>query len=73
MDSLDISNNKIHKTLRELMDYKRSDKGGKTNHHNFSNCYLEIFYKQRNRIKNFLVISLVTNNLNLASKIKKND
>jgi len=69
MNTFYISNSKINTKLKELMDYYGSDKGGKTNHHNFANYYSEIFYNQRHKIKNFLEIGLGTNNVNLASNM----
>ena len=71
LDFFYISNNKINKELKNLMDLYGSDKGGKTGHHNFAFYYSEIFNDKKNKIKNFLEIGLGTNNINLASNMGK--
>ena len=51
------------------MNFYGSDKGGKNNHHNYSEYYSEIFFHKRKKIKNFLEIGLGTNNTNLPSNM----
>ena len=65
------SNSSINSKLTNLMNYYGSDKGGKNDHHNYSNYYSEIFFNRRKEIKNFLEIGLGTNNVNLASNMGK--
>ena len=55
--------------LTELMNFYGSDKGGKNNHHNYSNYYSELFYNNRKKIKNFLEIGLGTNDVSMASNM----
>ena len=55
--------------LTDLMNLYGSDKGGKNNHHNYSEYYSDIFFHKRKRIKNFLEIGLGTNNTNMASNM----
>ena len=55
--------------LTDLMNLYGSDKGGKNNHHNYSEYYSDIFFHKRKRIKNFLEIGLGTNNINMASNM----
>jgi len=55
--------------LTDLMNLYGSDKGGKNNHHNYSEYYSDILFHKRKRIKNFLEIGLGTNNVNLASNM----
>lgn len=55
--------------LTDLMNFHGSDKGGKNNHHNYSEYYSEIFFYKRKKIKNFLEIGLGTNNTNLPSNM----
>ena len=50
-----ISNFSSNQKLTKLMNQYGSDKGGKNNHHNYSDYYSEIFYNSRNSIKNFLI------------------
>ena len=65
------SNSSINSKLTDLMNYYGSDKGGKNDHHNYSNYYSEIFFNRRKEIKNFLEIGLGTNNVDLASNMGK--
>ena len=58
--------------LTDLMNLYGSDKGGKNNHHNYSEYYSQIFYNKKNKIKNFLEIGLGTNNTELASNMGEN-
>ena len=55
--------------LTDLMNLYGSDKGGKNNHHNYSEYYSDIFFHKRKSIKNFLEIGLGTNNTNMASNM----
>jgi hypothetical protein len=64
-----IVNAKNDQTLKKLMDYYGSDKGGKNNHHNFTDYYSEIFYSKRQSVKNFLEVGLGTNNENIPSNM----
>ena len=57
--------------LTELMNLYGSDKGGRNNHHNYSDYYSELFFNQRKRIKNFLEIGLGTNDISMASNMGK--
>jgi len=66
-----ISNFTTNPKLTELMNYYGSDKGGRNNHHNYSEYYSEIFYQKRNEIKNFLEIGLGTSNEKLPSNMGK--
>ena len=65
------TNSSVNSKLTELMNYYGSDKGGKNNHHNYSDYYSEIFFNRRKEVKNFLEIGLGTNNVNLASNMGK--
>ena len=56
--------------LTKLMDYYGSDKGGKSNHHNYTNYYSELFLYRKNEIKNFLEVGLGTNNQNFLIILK---
>ena len=67
-----LSNSKIDKKLTELMNFYGSDKGGKSNHHNYSNYYSELFFCNRSKIKNFLEVGLGTNNLTVPSNMGAN-
>ena len=58
--------------LTNLMNLYGSDKGGKNNHHNYSDFYSELFFNKRKEIKNFLEIGLGTNNTNMPSNMGKN-
>ena len=51
------------------MNHYGSDKGGKNNHHNYSDYYSEIFFHKRKEVKNFLEIGLGTNNVDMASNM----
>ena len=62
-------NSSSNSKLTELMNLHGSDKGGKNNHHNYSEYYSEIFFNKRKEIKNFLEIGLGTNNINLPSNM----
>jgi hypothetical protein len=53
------------------MNFYGSDKGGRNNHHNYSDYYSELFFNQRKRIKNFLEIGLGTNDISMASNMGK--
>tara|TARA_B100000959_G_scaffold37625_1_gene36318 strand:+ start:182 stop:886 length:705 start_codon:yes stop_codon:yes gene_type:complete len=64
-----IVNSNSNSKLTELMNLYGSDKGGKNNHHNYSEFYSEIFFNKRKDVKNFLEIGLGTNNENLASSM----
>ncbi len=66
-----ISNFTTNPKLTELMNYYGSDKGGRNNHHNYSEYYSEIFYQKRSEIKNFLEIGLGTSNEKLPSNMGK--
>ncbi len=65
------SNTSVNLKLTELMNFYGSDKGGKNNHHNYSNYYSEIFFNKRKEVKNFLEIGLGTNNVNMVSNMGK--
>ena len=65
------TNSSVNSKLTELMNYYGSVKGGKNNHHNYSDYYSEIFFNKRKDVKNFLEIGLGTNNVNLASNMGK--
>ena len=64
-----ITNSNSNSKLTELMNYYGSDKGGKNNHHNYTDFYSEIFFHRRNEIKSFLEIGLGTNNVNIPSNM----
>ena len=64
-----LSNSRNNKKLTDLMNFYGSDKGGKNNHHNFSNYYSEIFFHKKNNIKNFLEVGLGTNNTDVLSNM----
>ena len=64
-----VVNSSANLKLTELMNLYGSDKGGKNDHHNYSEYYSEIFFNNRKKIKNFLEIGLGTNNVNLASNM----
>ena len=64
-----VSNSKSNETLTNLMNLHGSDKGGKNNHHNYSNYYSELFYNNKNNIENFLEIGLGSNNENIPSNM----
>lgn len=65
-------NSSINSKLTKLMNLYGSDKGGKNNHHNYSEFYSELFFNRRKDIKNFLEIGLGTNNTNLPSNMGEN-
>ena len=64
-----VVNSSANSRLTELMNLHGSDKGGKNDHHNYSEYYSEIFFNNRKQIKNFLEIGLGTNNVKLASNM----
>ncbi len=64
-----ISNSTINNKLTELMNFYGSDKGGKNNHHNYTNYYSDLFTHRKNDIKNFLEIGIGTNNEKLVSNM----
>ena len=64
-------NSSTNSKLTELMNFYGSDKGGRNNHHNYSDYYSELFFNQRKRIKNFLEIGLGTNDISMASNMGK--
>ena len=66
-----VVNARSNSELTKLMNLYGSDKGGKNNHHNYSEYYSDIFFHKRNKIKNFLEIGLGTNNENLPSNMGK--
>ena len=66
-----VVNSSANSKLTELMNFHGSDKGGKNNHHNYSEYYSEILFHKRKEIKNFLEIGLGTNNINLVSNMGK--
>ena len=65
-------NSSTNSKLTELMNFYGSDKGGKNNHHNYSDFYSELFFNKKNIIKNFLEIGLGTNDITKASNMGKN-
>ena len=65
-------NSSSNAKLTNLMNLYGSDKGGKNNHHNYSDFYSELFFNKRKDIKNFLEIGLGTNNTNMPSNMGKN-
>ena len=67
-----LSNSCTNDKLTELMNFYGSDKGGRNNHHNYTNYYSEIFFNKKENIKNFLEIGLGTNNIKVASNMGKN-
>ena len=67
-----LSNSRTNDKLTELMNFYGSDKGGRNNHHNYTNYYSEIFFNKKENIKNFLEIGLGTNNIKVASNMGKN-
>ena len=64
-----ISNSTINNKLTDLMNFYGSDKGGKNNHHNYTNYYSDLFTHRKNDIKNFLEIGIGTNNEKLVSNM----
>ena len=64
-----ISSLTVDDQLTKLMDYYGSDKGGKSNHHNYTNYYSELFFHRKNEIKNFLEVGLGTNNQKFLSNM----
>ena len=64
-----LSYSKSNQILTNLMNLHGSDKGGKNNHHNYSDYYSELFYNNKNNIKNFLEIGLGSNNTNIPSNM----
>jgi len=64
-----VVNSSANSRLTELMNLHGSDKGGRNDHHNYSEYYSEIFFNNRKQIKNFLEIGLGTNNIKLASNM----
>ena len=62
-------NSSTNSRLTKLMNLYGSDKGGRNNHHNYSEYYSELFFNKRKEIKNFLEIGLGTNNVNMASNM----
>ena len=64
-----ISSLTVDDQLTKLMDYYGSDKGGKSNHHNYTNYYSELFFHRKNEIKNFLEVGLGTNNQKFSSNM----
>ena len=66
-----VVNSSTNSKLTELMNHYGSDKGGKNNHHNYSEYYSEIFFHKRKEVKKFLEIGLGTNNINMASNMGK--
>ena len=65
-------NSSSNSKLTELMNFYGSDKGGKNNHHNYSEYYSELFFNERKNIKNFLEIGLGTNDISVPSNMGKN-
>ena len=51
-----VANSSSNSKLTELMNFYGSDKGGRNNHHNYSEYYSELFFNERKNIKNFLEI-----------------
>ena len=64
-----ISSSVGNNELTKLMNHYGSDKGGKNNHHNYTNYYFELFSQRKKEIKNFLEIGLGTNNPNISSNM----
>ena len=44
-------NSSINSKLTELMNFYGSDKGGKNNHHNYSDFYSELLFHKKKDIK----------------------
>ena len=65
-------NSSSNSKLTNLMNLYGSDKGGKNNHHNYSDFYSELFFNNRKEIKNFLEIGLGTNNIKMPSNMGEN-
>ena len=65
-------NSSSNSKLTNLMNLYGSDKGGKNNHHNYSDFYSELFFNKRKDVKNFLEIGLGTNNTNMPSNMGEN-
>ena len=66
-----VVNSSTNSKLTELMNLYGSDKGGKNNHHNYSEFYSEIFFHKRKEVKNIIEIGIGTNNTSLASNMGK--
>ena len=49
-----VVNAKNNNQLTKLMNFYGSDKGGKNNHHNYSEYYSHIFFNKKNSIKKCL-------------------
>ena len=64
-------NSSTNSKLTELMNLYGSDKGGKNNHHNYSDFYSELFFNKKKEIKNFLEIGLGTNDITKVSNMGK--
>ena len=64
-----VVNSSSNSKLTELMNFYGSDKGGRNNHHNYSEYYSELFFNERKNIKNFLEIGLGTNDVNIISNM----
>ena len=64
-----VANSSSNSKLTELMNFYGSDKGGRNNHHNYSEYYSELFFNERKNIKNFLEIGLGTNDVNMLSNM----
>ena len=64
-----ISSSIVDNELTKLMNFYGSDKGGKNNHHNYTNYYSELFSQKKNEIRNFLEIGLGTNNQKFSSNM----
>ena len=64
-----VVNSSSNSKLTELMNFYGSDKGGRNNHHNYSEYYSELFFNERKNIKNFLEIGLGTNDVNILSNM----
>ena len=64
-----ISSSIVDNELTKLMNFYGSDKGGKNNHHNYTNYYSELFSHKKNEIRNFLEIGLGTNNQKFSSNM----
>ena len=62
-------NSSTNSKLTELMNLYGSDKGGKNNHHNYSDFYSELFFNKKKEIKNFLEIGLGTNDITKVSNM----
>ena len=65
-------NSSSNSKLTNLMNLYGSDKGGRNNHHNYSDFYSELFFNKRKDVKNFLEIGLGTNNTNMPSNMGEN-